>query len=351
MFTRRATRNGYIVEQTTLRRDLARRPGRTLPDRYIEGTCPICGYDERPRRPVRQLRQPARPDRPDRTRARKINGETPEFVETQHFFLDLPALADALGEWLDEREASGHLAAQRHQVHPEHPRGHPAAGDDPRHRLGHPGAARRLARAARPSGSTSGSTRSSATCRRRSSGPGAPATRSAGASGGTTREALSYYFMGKDNIIFHSQIWPAELLAYDGEGDARRRAGRRTASSTCPPRWSPASSSRWRASSSPPRAASSSTCATCSRATSPTRCATSSARPARRTRTADFTWAEFVRRTNDELVAGWGNLVNRTATMIAKNFGEIPAAGRARPPADEALLDARRGGVRARSAT
>jgi methionyl-tRNA synthetase len=39
---------------------------------------------------------------------------------------------------------------------------------------------------------------------------------------------------------------------------------------------------------------------------------------------ADFTWAEFVRRTNDELVAGWGNLVNRTATLIAKNFGEIP---------------------------
>ena len=42
---------------------------------------------------------------------------------------------------------------------------------------------------------------------------------------------------------------------------------------------------------------------------------------------SDFTWAEFVRRTNDELVAGWGNLVNRTATLIAKNFGEIPPAG------------------------
>jgi methionyl-tRNA synthetase len=42
---------------------------------------------------------------------------------------------------------------------------------------------------------------------------------------------------------------------------------------------------------------------------------------------SDFTWAEFVRRTNDELVAGWGNLVNRTATLIHKNFGEIPKAG------------------------
>ncbi len=43
----------------------------------------------------------------------------------------------------------------------------------------------------------------------------------------------------------------------------------------------------------------------------------------------DFTWAEFVRRNNDELVAGWGNLVNRTISMTAKNLGAIPAAGRA----------------------
>jgi methionyl-tRNA synthetase len=38
----------------------------------------------------------------------------------------------------------------------------------------------------------------------------------------------------------------------------------------------------------------------------------------------DFTWAEFVRRNNDELVAGWGNLVNRSISMAAKNFGAIP---------------------------
>jgi methionyl-tRNA synthetase len=53
---------------------------------------------------------------------------------------------------------------------------------------------------------------------------------------------------------------------------------------------------------------------------------------------SDFTWSEFVRRTNDELVAGWGNLVNRTANMIAKSFGEIPAAGELTPE-DQALLD------------
>src|SRR5699024_6016522 len=53
---------------------------------------------------------------------------------------------------------------------------------------------------------------------------------------------------------------------------------------------------------------------------------------------ADFTWVDFVTRTNNELVAGWGNLVNRTAAMIAKNVGEIPEAGELEE-IDEKLLD------------
>ena len=57
---------------------------------------------------------------------------------------------------------------------------------------------------------------------------------------------------------------------------------------------------------------------------------------------ADFSWAEFVQRNNSELVAGWGNLVNRTAAMIAKNFGEIPRAY-AVEPVDEELLATVRG--------
>src|SRR5699024_9464845 len=74
-----------------------------LPDRYIEGTCPICGASG------------ARGDQCDNCGDQldpadlidpvsKINGETPDFVETEHFLLDLPALADALSEWLKGRE-------------------------------------------------------------------------------------------------------------------------------------------------------------------------------------------------------------------------------------------------------
>ena len=41
----------------------------------------------------------------------------------------------------------------------------------------------------------------------------------------------------------------------------------------------------------------------------------------------DFTWSEFVRRNNDELVAAWGNLVNRSLSFTAKNIGQIPYPG------------------------
>ncbi len=36
-------------------------------------------------------------------------------------------------------------------------------------------------------------------------------------------DAKAYYFMGKDNITFHSVIWPGILLGANGQGD---RGGR-----------------------------------------------------------------------------------------------------------------------------
>jgi len=57
----------------------------------------------------------------------------------------------------------------------------------------------------------------------------------------------------------------------------------------------------------------------------------------------DFTWSEFVRRNNDELVATWGNLVNRTLQSAFKNFGTVPTPG-ALTDADRALLSEVEGG-------
>ena len=148
--------------------------------------------------------------------------------------------------------------------------------------------------------------------------------------------------MGKDNIVFHSQIWPAELLGYDGKGDQGGEPGG-TATLQLPTEVVSSefitmegkqfSTSRGvviyvrdMLSRYQPDALRYFICA---------------AGP--ETQDADFTWADFVQRTNSELVAGWGNLVNRTATMIAKSFGEIPPPARS-SRSDEAVLAAVRGG-------
>ena len=325
--------NGYFVEQTTYGA-ISPSTGRTLPDRYIEGTCPICGYDG------------ARGDQCDncgnqldphdlKDPRSKINGETPQFIETQHFFLDLPALADALGEWLDEREATGLwrpnvIRFSQNILKEIRPRAMtrdidwgiavPLDGwrDNPTKKLyvwfdaviGYLSASIEWAR--------------------RSGDP------DAWRAWWNDPEALSYYFMGKDNITFHSQIWPAELLAYSGRGvrggepreygalnlptevvssEFLTMEGRKFSSSKRVVIYVRDLLSRYQ-----PDAF---------------RYFVAAAGP--ENQDSDFTWAEFVRRTNDELVAGWGNLVNRTATLIAKNFGEIPAAGPLTAE-DEALL-------------
>ena len=42
---------------------------------------------------------------------------------------------------------------------------------------------------------------------------------------------------------------------------------------------------------------------------------------------SDFSWSEYVRRNNDELVATYGNLAHRVLTMAYRNFyGRVPEA-------------------------
>jgi methionyl-tRNA synthetase len=326
-------RNGYMVERTT-KGAISPSTGRTLPDRFIEGTCPICGYDSARGDQCDNCGNQLDPTDLKNPRSR-INGETPEFVETQHFFLDLPALADALGEWLDGRAATGTwrpnvIKFSQNLLEDVRPRAMtrdidwgipvPLEGwrDNPTKRLyvwfdavvGYLSASIEWAR--------------------RTGDP------DAWRQWWNDPEALSYYFMGKDNITFHSQIWPAELLGYDGRGDKGGEPGQYGALNL------------------PTEVVSSEFLTMEGRQFSSSRGVViyvrdvlaryqpdalryfiSAAGP--ENQDTDFTWAEFVRRTNDELVAGWGNLVNRTANLIAKNFGEIPEAGDL-TDADRALL-------------
>ncbi|MGK2349128.1 methionine--tRNA ligase [Actinomyces sp. W5033] len=324
--------NGYMVEQVT-RSAISPSTGRTLPDRYIEGTCPICSAPGARGDQCDTCGNQLDPTDLIDPRSR-INGETPEFVESNHWFLDLPALAEALGTWLDEREASGTwrpnvIRFSKNILEEIRPRamtrdidwGIPVPGweDQPSKRLyvwfdaviGYLSASIEWAR--------------------RTGDP------EAWRQWWNNPEALSYYFMGKDNIVFHSQIWPAELLGYNGQGQRGGSAGdlgvlnlptevvssefltmegRKFSSSHGIVIYVRDFLARYQADA--------------------LRYFISAAGP--ETADADFTWAEFVRRTNGELVAGWGNLVNRTASMIHKRFGEVPAPAQLEE-IDRALLD------------
>ena len=129
--------------------------------------------------------------------------------------------------------------------------------------------------------------------------------------------------MGKDNITFHSQIWPAELLAYDGKGERGGAPG--TLGALNLP--TEVVSSEFLTMSGSKFSTSRKTVIYVGdflREYGPDALRYFIAAAGPENQDADFTWEEFVRRTNFELANEWGNLVNRSISMAHKNFGQIP---------------------------
>jgi methionyl-tRNA synthetase len=345
-FTRTTTRNhyrvtqdmfstlydkGYIVKQQTLGAFSAS-TGRTLPDRYVEGTCPICGYAD------------ARGDQCDNCGNQldpvdlinprsKIDGQPPVFRETEHFFLDLPAFAEQLTRWIEGQEhwRPNVRAFSLNFIKDLKPRaitrdlewGVPiplpeyVGRDDKKIYVWFDAVIGYL------SASIEWATNRG--------------TPEAWREWWQNAQARHYYFMGKDNIVFHSVIWPSMLLGYGaggvyGGGDDRPNLelpydivssefltmeGKKFSSSRGIVIYVNDFLSRYDADA--------------------LRYFLTIAGP--ESQDTDFTWAEFVRRNNDELVATWGNLVNRTLANVHRNFGAVPTPG-ALDDGDQALIGA-----------
>jgi methionyl-tRNA synthetase len=146
-------------------------------------------------------------------------------------------------------------------------------------------------------------------------------------------EAEHFYFMGKDNIVFHTVIWPSMLLGYGDDGAyGARRGDLELPDNIVSSEFLTMEGKKFSAS----RGVEILVRDFLSRyEPDALRYFLSIAGP--ETQDTDFTWAEFVRRTNDELVATWGNLVNRTLQSAYKHFGAVPEPGQLLDP-DETLL-------------
>ena len=298
------------------------RDRRFLPDRYVEGNCPACDYDA------------ARGDQCDNC-GRTLNtsdlinprcrlcGATPEIRRQEHFFLRLSAFNDhlkawgsqqthwrkpvlnwtlgILGEGLQDRAITRDIdwgisvpmpgwESKRIYVWFEAVIGYLSATKEWAQRQGEPDAWRQFWQ---------------------------------------DPSVKSYYFIGKDNIPFHTLIWPAMLMGYSeaaGENynlpydvpanQYQTIRGGKASTSRRMAIWVPDFLSRYDP--------------------DPLRYYLSAGMP--ETSDSDFTWADFLRRNNDELVATWGNLVNRVLTFAYRNFeGAVPQPADL-TPGDRALL-------------
>ena len=297
---------GYIYTDTML---LPHCPAcqRFLPDRYVEGTCPHCGNSG------------ARGDQCDACGKTldpqdligplcRICGTSPEFRESEHFFMRLSAFQEPLLEWMETRShwranvlnfTRSYLREGLHDraISRDISWGVPLPLDSYKSKriyvwfeavMGYLSASKEWALQ-----------------------QGQP---DRWEDFWKDPEARTYYFIGKDNIPFHSIIWPAILMGYEGlnlpydvpANEFLSLENRQFSTSRDWAVWLPDYLQRY--------------------APDPLRYYLSINMP--ETGDSDFSWAEYVRRNNDELVATYGNLVHRVLTFTYRNFdGRIPSPG------------------------
>ncbi|TMG23126.1 MAG: methionine--tRNA ligase [Chloroflexi bacterium] len=320
IFTRTTTRNhyrvtqglflklyekGYLVKKTQMGA-FDPKSGRTLPDRYIEGKCPICGFPDARGDQCDNCGNQLDPT--DLINPHQRGSDAPvEFRETEHFFFDLPAFGTQLAEWIEHhqnwrpnvRKYSLEFVRNLKQRAITRdldwgvPVPLPGWEDNPHKKI--------YVWFDAVIGYLSASIEWAAQ-------RGEP---EAWKDWWENPESWHYYVMGKDNITFHTVLWPAilmgagnlelpddivasEYLNMSGKKLSTSRGGQLVFVGDFLDRYD-ADALRYYLMIAGPE-----------------------------NQDTDFTYDEFVRRNNDELVATWGNLVHRTLVNAHRNFGAVP---------------------------
>ncbi|MDH3259582.1 MAG: methionine--tRNA ligase [Acidimicrobiia bacterium] len=299
--------NGYLYRKTTSQ-FYDEEAQRFLPDRYVEGICPHCGYIEARGDQCDNCGRTLDPHELVDPRS-TLSGTAPVERDTEHYYWKLSAFQEPLLDWLRSRRgwrphvANFAIGMAKGGLHDraftrDLDWGIPIPIDDlgPGKSIyvwweavmGYFSAPQEWAQL-----------------------QGIP---EAWKEWWTNPEAESYYFIGKDNIPFHAVYWPALLMGHGGLNLPTNVPGNQYVTFG----GSKASKSRgvgrsldWYLERFEPDAL---------------RYAVASVLPEHND--TDLSDAEIVRRINEELVATWGNLVNRVLSMTARSEGgTIPELG------------------------
>ena len=278
---------------------------RFLPDRYVEGTCPHCQNEKARGDQCDLCGRTLDPQELVHPLCTLCSG-TPEFRESQHFFLKLSAFQDDLLDWMEHQPhwRTNVLNSSRSFLQsglkdraitrdlnwgvPIPMEGY----EDKRIYVWFEAVIGYLSAAIEWAGQSDDS--------------------SAWLDFWKDKNTKSYYFIGKDNIPFHSIIWPAIIMAYGHDlnlpydvpaNEFLSLESRKFSTSQNWALWVPDYLEYYDP--------------------DPLRYMLTMNMP--ETGDSDFSWAEFIRRNNDELVSTYGNLVNRILSFTYRNFdGLVP---------------------------
>jgi len=303
----RLRENGYIYQER-MKALYCTECGRFLPDRYVEGECPFCHFGDARGDQCDQCGKPL--DALELLAPRcKFCGHQPEVRETEHFFLDLAAFNERLKEYIaDKTHWRSNVLNFTLNLLREGLRGRaitrdidwgipvPLPGYDDKRIyvwfdavIGYWSASVEWAQHQGTPDAWHEWWDEDKPCR-------------------------MYNFIGKDNIFFHTLIWPAMLMGYGGRqlpydvpaNEYLTLEGRKISSSRNWAVWAPDYLSR--------------------HDPDPLRYYLTVHAP--ESADADFSWAEYVDRNNNELVGTWGNLAHRMLTFAYRNFHQrVPAPG------------------------
>ncbi|GAB4331149.1 MAG: methionine--tRNA ligase [Dehalococcoidia bacterium] len=293
--------------------------GRFLPDRYVEGTCPRCGFEE------------ARGDQCDSCGSQldavellnprsKLTGSTPEVRQSEHFFLKLSALNEPLKEWVGKQDHWRRNVRNVTLSMLEEGLKDRAITRDIAWGVPVPVEGFETKRIYVWFDAVTGYLSASKQWAQDRGDPEAWRPFWEG------DQARAYYFIGKDNIVFHTVIWPAMLMGHGGlnlpyDVPANQYvnfgSGQKQSKSKGMGTWIlelldvyDPDLVRFYLTTIMPE-----------------------------TSDSEFREEDMVRTNNDVLIATWGNLANRVISMIHRNFdGIVPAAG-GLSPESRAILD------------